>query len=98
MAAETTVDRQFRLFNKSRGQDLANAAEMAHNLAKVLRHKDLGYESYVLHTRNSSIVTVGSFSGPKDPELLKLAGELAGKKIGAVDLTAQPAAMKVPQP
>ncbi len=97
-ARETEVERQFRLFNQGKGKDLETAGEMANNLAKVLRHKDLGYESYVLHTRTSSVVTVGSFSDPKDRELLRLQQELAGKKIGVVDLMAQPAIMKVPQP
>ncbi len=95
---ESTAERQYRLFNKGKGADLSNAAAMANNLAKVLRHKDLNYESYVLHTRNSSLVTIGSFSDPKDKELLRLQSQLAGKKIGAVDLIPNPQVMKVPQP
>lgn len=95
---ESVVDKQFRLFNQSKGQDLENAALMAHSLAKILRHKDLDYPSYVLHTRNASMVTVGSFSKPDDRELLRLQAQLAGKKIGQVDLMAQPMVMKVPQP
>lgn len=38
---------------------LAKAGERAENLAMALRKK--GYEAYVLHDRNMSIVTVGSF-------------------------------------
>jgi hypothetical protein len=95
---ETAAERQFRLFNQAKGKNLDSAGDAANNLAKILRHKDLDYQSYVLHTRDSSIVTVGSFDSPNDRELLRLQRELAGKKIGHVDLIGQPRPVKVPRP
>lgn len=44
------------------------AAKSAHNLAEVLRRIH-HQEAYVLHTRFSSIVTVGSYDSPDDPRL-----------------------------
>jgi hypothetical protein len=50
---------------------LGASGATAHNLAEVL--KKLGFEAYVLHTRNMSFVTVGGFDGsddrPNDPRL-----------------------------
>jgi hypothetical protein len=43
------------------------AALNAHNLADVLRK--MHQEAYVLHTRFSSVVTVGSYDSPEDPRL-----------------------------
>jgi hypothetical protein len=79
------------------GRELQAAAEQANQLAGVLRTKNLGYESFVWHTRNSSIVTVGSFKSPNDPELLKTQRLLAGMKIGSVELLPQPMPMEVPK-
>lgn len=44
------------------------AAQSAHNLAEVLR-KIHHQEAYVLHTRFSSIVTVGSYDNADDPRI-----------------------------
>ncbi len=50
---------------------LAAGAEQAESLAKALRQiKGQQLEAFVLHTRNSSLVTVGQFDGPDDPALL----------------------------
>jgi hypothetical protein len=48
-----------------------NAALNAHNMAKLFRDvfRDSATESYVLHTRCSSIVTVGAFDSLEDPGL-----------------------------
>jgi hypothetical protein len=64
------------------GDALAAGAEQAESLAKALREMrgpgapgqpgpSLGLEAFVLHTRNASLVTVGQFDGPNDPELLR---------------------------
>jgi hypothetical protein len=57
------------------------AAESAHNLAKFLRNKVIGGlrmdETFVLHNRNYSMVTVGSFDGPDDPQLIRYQERLA---------------------
>lgn len=58
----------------------ATAAE-AELLAKALRNPDMkprSYEAFVLHHRVGSLVTVGQFDAPDDPELLKLQQELQG--------------------
>jgi hypothetical protein len=54
-----------KLFSDKTGEQLSAAASNAHNLAEAL--EKCGFkEVYVLHTRNSSIVTVGGFAGPDD--------------------------------
>jgi hypothetical protein len=54
------------------GEQIGAAGKQAHALAEFLRDKRLGFDAYVLHTRTSSIVTVGGFSAPDDPELLRV--------------------------
>jgi hypothetical protein len=54
------------LGNKSKNE-LDPAAIPAHNLAEWLRKGNI--ESYVLHTKNASIVTVGSYDSLQDPRL-----------------------------
>jgi hypothetical protein len=44
------------------------SAQNAHNLADLLR-KNAKLDAYVLHTRFSSLVTVGGFDGAEDPRL-----------------------------
>jgi hypothetical protein len=53
-----------------KGEVLNAAAMNAHNLAEALRTKKL--EAYVLHTRRSSLVTVGAYDTPDDPQLLQM--------------------------
>ncbi|MFM8274216.1 MAG: hypothetical protein ACKODX_18060 [Gemmata sp.] len=60
---------------------LAAGAEQAESMAKVLRSMKTPFESYVLHTRNSSIVTVGQFDGPDDPSLVATRKLLLAMKI-----------------
>lgn len=74
-----------------RGADvLAAGAEQAEQLAKVLRDmkddkgRPLGLEAFVLHTRNSSVVTVGQFDGPDDPALQEKRRFLMGLKLNIV--------------
>jgi hypothetical protein len=66
---------------------LAAGAEQAEQLAKVLREmkddkgRPLGLEAFVLHTRTSSVVTVGQFDGPDDPALLEKRQLLLGLRL-----------------
>jgi hypothetical protein len=69
-----------KLFNPNKAADsLYRAGQQAHEMARLLRtqvsdkNPFFGFEAYVLHTRHSSIVTVGSFSGPDDPEMRTMA-------------------------
>ena len=66
-------------------QDLDATANQAHELAKVLRDKKIDFEAYVLHTRHNSIVTVGSFSGPRDPKMQQTAEKLLQLKLVSRD-------------
>lgn len=50
------------------GKRLDCSAKMAEDLCDMFRKN--GFKSYVLHTRASSVVTVGEFAGRNDPELL----------------------------
>lgn len=56
------------------------AAQNAHNLAELMRKSSLKLEAYVLHTRFSSLVTVGGFDRPDDPQL-KSAQELLTTRL-----------------
>lgn len=71
------------------------AAEQARKLADVLRKKPYGYETYVWHTRNTVMVTVGGFSRTNDPELLRMSKQLRGLRIGDIELN--PVPMEVPR-
>lgn len=63
---------------------LAAGADQAEQLAKALREmkgpagQALRLEAFVLHTRSSSVVTVGQFDGPNDPALLEMRRILMG--------------------
>lgn len=77
-----------KMSGKASGADtLAAAAEQAEALAKALRAmkgpggQPLNLEAFVLHTRHSSIVTVGQFDGPNDPALLETRRVLMGMKF-----------------
>jgi hypothetical protein len=63
------------LGNHPSGEGLSAAAAQAHALAEFL-HK-LGFQTYVLHMRSSSIVTVGAFRAMDDPELARTRDRLA---------------------
>ena len=67
-----------RRVGMSTGADVLRAgSEQAEALAKALRvMKDkegnpMNIEAYVLHTRTASLVTVGQYDSPNDPELLE---------------------------
>jgi hypothetical protein len=75
---------------------LAATAKQAHEIARVLRKQ--GYEAYVLHTRRSSYVTVGSFAGPEDPKLQSMRARFTELAQKSPFLSPQPQPMRVPQP
>jgi hypothetical protein len=86
------------------GEALDAAAQQAHELAKFLRQPALGFTAWVLHTRYSSVVTVGGFDGPDDPELQRLHRQLANLKFNAkngvdpIGLLPNPQPVEVPRP
>lgn len=55
------------------GKGLEQAAETARQFAEVLRDGGKGYDAYVFHTRQYSLVSVGAFDGPEDPNLQQAA-------------------------
>ena len=66
---------------KKTPQQVDSAALNAHSLAEVLT-KSCGLKAYVLHTQYSSVVTVGEFDSPQDPELLDMQSRLSSAACG----------------
>jgi hypothetical protein len=78
-----------------RSADLLTAnALQAEEVAKVLRGNS--FDAYVLHTRHSSIVTVGGFDQPDDAHLQQLQRQFANCKIGPIQCFARPLPMQIP--
>jgi hypothetical protein len=62
----------------SKSSDVMGACgKQAHQFAELLRNKQLNFESFVLHTRNMSLVTVGSFVSEKDPRMAEMISTLS---------------------
>jgi hypothetical protein len=81
--------------DKRLAEQLNAAAATAHEAAKVLRK--FGFDAYVLHTRNSSLVTVGGFKSADDPAMKRTAERLAELKLDAqMKLVAAP--YQIPRP
>jgi hypothetical protein len=110
---ESAISLWKRLMQVGHKDTLTAAGEQAHELARFLSTPQMGYKAYVLHTRRSSLVTVGEFNGPRDPELLRVQQQLAALRFKAgpvagpggpaagsdpIGLMATPAAMEVPRP
>jgi hypothetical protein len=84
------------------GDGLSAAGQQAHELASFL--SKLGFKAYVLHTRFSSIVTVGGFDSLEDPELQRVQRQVQtlqfkaaqGSVPDSLKLFANPAPMQVP--
>jgi hypothetical protein len=75
-------------------------SKQAEEVARVL-HETMKLDAYVLHTRRSSVVTVGGFDGPEDPQLQQMQRQLANLQLknGQVVLLqcfAEPVPMQVP--
>lgn len=67
----------FGLGRSKDGETLALAANNAHELAKTMGEamKKAGIPVYVLHTRTSSVVSIGAFSGPDDRSIQAVTAE-----------------------
>lgn len=96
-AREKSRERQLRILSKASGKNLETAGLDAAKLVELLRDNGRGFDAYVMHTSHASLVTVGGFKGPTDPELLRMQKMLAGKKFGEVELLPTPVAMEVPR-
>lgn len=79
------------------GKGLEAAAETARQLADLLRDGGKGYDAYVFHTRQYSLVTVGAFEHRFDPNMEQAWSIL---KNFAASQTSGPFSLlqKVPQP
>jgi hypothetical protein len=88
------------LGNKSE-EHMSAIAKNAHEVARVLR-ENLGFESYVLHTPTSSIVTVGGFSDPDDPQLHMTQKKIKNLQLvgagASIQFVSNPLPMQVPRP
>lgn len=78
---------------------LGASAMQAHEFASLLRTA-LKLEAYVLHTRKSSIVAVGGFDSPEDPEMQRVQRQLASLsfKPGAAPLAPTAGGKPAPKP
>ncbi|MFO0865128.1 MAG: hypothetical protein U0744_10845 [Gemmataceae bacterium] len=75
-----------------------SAAHSAHNLAELLRKAKL--DSYVLHTKYTSIVTVGAYDSLEDPNLRAMQNLLETRlrqQLEVVQLMPKPMPMQVPR-
>jgi len=73
------------------------AALSAEGAAKWLQKGD--YEPYVLHTRQSSLVTVGGFDGPADPRMTALSERLSrDTRFVKLQMLQPMLALEVPRP
>ncbi|HMP02860.1 MAG TPA: SPOR domain-containing protein [Gemmatales bacterium] len=73
-----------------------NANWLADRLAHQLQDGGKGYETYLLHTSEATLVTVGGFSGPADPALKEAQQRLARLNVGGIQLLDMPYPMQVP--
>lgn len=65
----SVVQTGFRSSANDLGKGLERAAETARQLAELLRDGGKGYDAYVFHTRQYSLVTVGAFESRFDPNM-----------------------------
>ena len=75
---------------------LEAAGEHAEQVCSFLREK--GYEAYTYHALTYSVVAVGSFDSPNDPQIEPLRKQIAGMNVTSTNLmlSPNPALMKVP--
>jgi hypothetical protein len=66
-----------KLWGNNTGEALEASGHNAHNLADALCK--LGFEAYVLHTRWGSVVTVGGYDRPDDPQMRQVEEALTSR-------------------
>lgn len=74
---------------------LSACAMQAHETARVLRR--LEFDAYVLHTKTTSMVTIGGFDREDDPKALQVASHLAKLNLTPLDLSPKPMPMEIPR-
>jgi hypothetical protein len=80
------------------GAGLERAAETARQFAEILRDGGRGYDAYVFHTRQFSVVSVGAFDGPDDPQLEQAATILRNFALQHRGKTESPFCLLMPMP
>ena len=87
------------------GSTLDAAAKQARELVRILRSPQLGFQAWVLHTRQTSAVFIGGFDNMDDPEFHRLERQLiplkfTNKQGGAdpIGLMQNPIFVEVPRP
>ncbi len=99
-AEQSLVEKVLKYGTKERSLFDVTAAE-AEGFAQALSHKDMKngpFKAFVLHHRTGSIVTVGEFDAPDDPELLRVQKLLIGLTFDMLDGTKKPVIGKDGQP
>lgn len=76
---------------------LEHAVALARQLRDQLNDNGKGYEAFLLHTKNATLVTVGSFKSADDPEMQKVVRALAGLNVGGIQLLRTPYPCQVPR-
>jgi hypothetical protein len=88
------------LGNKSE-EHMSAIGMQAHEVAKFLR-ENLKLEAYVLHTPSSSVVTVGGYADPDDPQLHQAQQKLKNLQLNSpvysIQFVSNPLPMPVPKP
>jgi hypothetical protein len=64
-----------KLWKGYSGEMLEASGQNAHNLAEAMRK--MGFEAYVLHMRQGSVVTIGGYDSPDDPRMKETQQTLA---------------------
>lgn len=98
--AENFLTHLVGLSGKKTAEKKDYAFQNAHNLADGLRKSNLKLEAYVLHCQCCSYVTVGSYNGPQDPELVQMQRRLVEyfrqEGFQFLDMYPHPTPMAVP--
>jgi hypothetical protein len=102
--SESLLDK-FGLGGNQPGDLLGASALQAHEVAKLLRDPQrFNLKAYVFHTREASIVTVGSFKSPDDPDLDRTRRQIAAlsfrtaQNTDPIGLMNPPRIIEVPRP
>ncbi len=96
----SVVQTGYTTSNRDLGKGLERAAETARQIAELLRDGGKGYDTYVFHTREYSIVTVGAFDSRFDPNMAQAWETLKNFAVSQEKNTNSPFSllMTVPRP
>jgi hypothetical protein len=86
-----------KIFGQSKGSSLTNSARNAGALCELLRQSKM--DAYVLHTTWGSVVCVGGFERPDDPQMAEVKNRLSTMKSinQGLNLLVQPKLFEIPK-